>query len=102
MEIFRSKDADQDLREIYIFTRRTRGERQAERYFARLNRCLEFVAEQPMSAQLRSEFTPHVRVHMCGSHMLIYTVVEDRIVFVVRILHSRMNIAGRLPEEFLD
>ena len=37
MEIFRSKDADQDLREIYIFTRRTRGERQAERYFARLN-----------------------------------------------------------------
>lgn len=99
MEIFRSKDADQDLREIYIFTRRTRGERQAERYFARLNGCLEFVAEQPLSTQLRTEFTPHVRILPCGSHLLVYTVLEDRMVFVIRILHSRMDVGSHLPEE---
>ena len=43
-----SQAADSDLTDIYTYTFREFGERQADSYFASLESCLERVAEQPL------------------------------------------------------
>ena len=40
-------------------------------------------------ARLRSELSPPMRVHPCGSHVILYVVDVERGVVIVRVRHGR-------------
>lgn len=57
----------------------------------------DLLSERPEIAHLRREFKPAVRIHICGSHIVIFETVETGIA-VIRVLHQRQDILALLGE----
>jgi toxin ParE1/3/4 len=68
--------AEQDLIDIYVEGFRLFGERQAEAYAQTFRQTFELLAAFPRLARERVELTPPVRIHPCGSHIIVYLVME--------------------------
>ncbi len=83
-----SRKAEEDIIEIFLRGAERYGLQQAERYHAILEKCFQFLAENPFAAHLRTEITPSVRVHPVESHIIIYTTDDEGAVFVVRVRHG--------------
>ena len=88
-------DADDDLIEIYVHGFLNFGETQAEKYFSELEDCFEVLSNAPLICRERTEFTPPVRIHHHGRHLVIYVIQDDRIL-IVRALHDSMDIPRHL------
>ena len=80
-----SQRAAQDVDDIYVYGAREYGLPQAEKYHAGLARSFEFLAAYPRAERERKEFTPPVRIHAAGSHVVIY-VIEGGDIFIIRVL----------------
>ena len=89
-------EADNDLTDIYVDGFRTFGERQAEKYFSELESCFELLANAPLICRERIEFTPPVRIHHRGRHLIIYIIQDDRIL-IIRVLRDNMDVKRHLP-----
>ena len=89
-----TRTAAADIRHIYGEGARLFGEARAARYHARLRHTFDLLAENPGLARERPELSPPVRVHPCGSHVVIYTVEGDGRVLIVRVRHGREDWAG--------
>ena len=85
----------QDMLDIYVTGVREFGTARAEKYYSGLVRMFDFLSENPRAARERPEFAPPVRIHPFGSHVVIYTL-EDRGVFIVRVLGGRQDWARYL------
>lgn len=90
MELRFLKAARRDLGEIWDYTAANWGVDQADRYLDGLERSFATLAGMPEIAREWDEFTPPVRIHPTGPHLIVYRV-EDQIIVVVRILASRRN-----------
>ena len=90
-----SGEADADLKEIYKYTHRTYGRAQADRYYDGLIDRISYLADNPLIARERPEFSPPVRIHPHGRHLIVYRVAGDT-VEVVRVLHQAMDVEGAL------
>ena len=84
-----SRRAKEDLIAIYVDGAAAFGVRQAEAYFARLERAFGLIADNPRIARERVEIVPPVRIHPCGAHIVIYVVEPNDDVLIVRVRHSR-------------
>ena len=89
-----TRKAAADIRHIYLESARRFGPAQAERYHVRLRHTFDLLAENPGLARERTELSPPVRVHPCGSHVVIYVVEDDGTVLIVRVRHGREDWAG--------
>ncbi len=87
--------AENDLIEIYVYGFQKFGERQAEKYFSELEDCFQVLNTSPLICRERIEFTPPVRIHHHGRHLVIYVIQENQIL-IVRILHDSMDIQQHL------
>ena len=85
-----TRQADQDIIDIYLRGCREFGQRQAELYHEGLARALDLIATEPRIARERREFTPPVRLHPYRSHLIVY-VLDDAGVLIVRVLHGRQE-----------
>jgi len=83
-----SRKAEQDLINIYREGTLLFGTAQAETYHQELARIFEILADNPKIVRERLEITPPVRIHPCGSHMVVY-LMEEQDVFILRIRHGR-------------
>lgn len=83
-----SGKAEEDIIAIFMYGVAQFGIQQAERYHDLLERTFQFLAENPEAARERVEITPPVRIHPIESHIVIYTVDENRDIFVVRVRHG--------------
>ena len=83
-----SREADEDIVRIYIEGIRMFGPLQADAYHAALGSCFELLAANPRMARERHELSPPVRVHPFKAHLVIYSVVEDGEVLIVRVRHG--------------
>ena len=90
-----TEQADEDIVGIYLHGNRAFGAAQAERYQEGLFRTFARLASNPNMARLRDEFTPPVRLHPYGAHLVIYTDAGDDIL-IVRVLHGRQDWIARL------
>ncbi|NDW03796.1 type II toxin-antitoxin system RelE/ParE family toxin [Jiella sp. 40Bstr34] len=81
-----AKAAD-DIRRITADGIRMFGAAQASRYHARLRQSFEALARYPELARERHELTPPVRVHPCGSHIIVY-LADQSGVLIVRVRHG--------------
>ena len=89
--------AETDLSEIWQQGSTKWGIEQAERYADGLFALFDLIAEFPELARERMEFTPPVRIHPSGSHLVIYRL-EGPGVEIVRILHAHQNLMAYLQE----
>lgn len=89
MSYLLSKKAEEDVIAIYLDGASEFGVQRADQYHQQLKKTFQFLSDNPEAAHLRHELVPAVRIHPCQSHMVIYTVNEDRDAFIIRIRHQR-------------
>ena len=93
MAAFRfSRRAEADLYDIGVYTIRTWGEAQAQRYLAQLENGCQLLADNPSLGRFCDEVRPGLRRMEQGKHVVFYRQ-EPRGILISRILHQRM-----LPE----
>ena len=95
MQIRRTKLADADLIDLFVYGAQQFGVSKAEIYFRELEKVQEFLAENPFLGHEREEFDPPVRIHPHKRHLIIYTIEVDYIQ-IVRVLHHRMDVKSHL------
>ena len=83
--------AEQDLRDIEVYTLQQWGERQAKRYVFSIEEAIDTVGDNPKLGRVRPTLSADYRVYIVKSHALVYTVLQNTVT-IVRILHQRMNI----------
>jgi len=88
-------EAEKDLTEIYLYGFLNFGEAQAEAYFAELEDCFQLLSKTPLICRERSEFSPPVRIHHHGRHLVVY-VIKSELVLIVRLLHDSMDVQRHL------
>lgn len=93
-----SVKARDDLRHIGRYTQKTWGTAQRRNYLADLNAAFALLGDSPGLAVLRTEFTPPVRLHPHGRHVILYTDHPDG-VLIVRGLHQSQGIEAILAGE---
>lgn len=84
-----SVKAKDDMLHLYIDGVDKHGIDQAERYYEGLVRQFESLSLNPRLYAERHEITPPVRVCLYGIHVIIYTIKDDGILFVIRVRHGR-------------
>lgn len=75
----------------------TWGADQADRYADGLFAVFDLLAEFSELAREREAFSPPVRIHPSGSHIVIYRL-ENQGVEIIRILHAHQNLTAYLQE----
>lgn len=84
-----TRAAEGDLVGIYREGGARFGVAQAEAYFAALVASFERIAANPHMARLRMEIDPPVRIHPCGSHIVVYREADAGRIEILRIRHGR-------------
>lgn len=86
-----------DLAAIWRYGMETWGAAQADAYTDGLFALFDLLADHPEMARERREFTPPVRIHPTGAHLVIYHLQQHR-PEIIRILHARQDLAAYLAE----
>lgn len=84
-----------DLEEIWLYSADAWSIAQADRYADSFAQSFETILSMPEIARERAEFTPPVRVHPSGQHLVLYRIEADHIL-VIRILGGRQDWAALL------
>ena len=92
-----SKEAENDLIEIYRYGFINYGENKAELYIETLKEKCQFLADMPNLCPDRDEFNPPVKIHHHRKHLIIY-VIEGDSILIVRVLHDRMDIQQHMEK----
>jgi len=89
--------AEADLTEIWHYSAATWGPQQADSYVDALFAAFDLLADFPQMARERSEFTPPVRIHPSGTHLVIYQTTDQGI-DIIRLLHAHQNLFAYLQD----
>jgi toxin ParE1/3/4 len=95
MYIKRTKLADTDLIDLFVYGAQQFGLSKAEAYFLDIENVLQFLAKNPFVGNERDEFKPPVHIHPHKKHLIIYTIETD-FIQIVRVLHHRMDVKSHL------
>lgn len=87
--------AERDLEAIWQYTAQQWGVRQADLYIDQLGEAFQLIAEQPLICRERNEFTPPVRIHHRGHHLVVYHIIAADIT-VIRVVHESMDLDAQL------
>jgi toxin ParE1/3/4 len=93
-----SNKADEDLARIYVHSFRTFGEAQAERYFLGFRDCLQSLADTPRLGRPAELAMTGLFRHEHAQHIVFY-MIEDGGIFVVRILHRGMDVPRHVGQD---
>lgn len=88
MGYYLSRQAEQDLIDVFLVGAERFGLLQAEAYHGLLASTFAFLADNPKVARLRVEIDPPVRIHPVQAHLVVYRVDDDGEVFVIRVRHG--------------
>jgi toxin ParE1/3/4 len=85
-----SRRAAADIREIWNYTADHWGKAQAEIYLGLIESAVDAISTDPKLGRSCNEIRRGYRKYLVGSHVLYYRL-KDGAVFVVRVLHQRMD-----------
>jgi toxin ParE1/3/4 len=91
-----SDRAETDLREIWLYSFKTWGEAQADRYLGELGAGLRECGAEPERGKCRDGVRPGYWSRLIRRHVAFYTFTENE-VLVQRVLHGSMD-----PDLHLD
>ena len=90
MAIEFSREAENDLLDIFRYGIKHYGLARAERYKHDLDKSFRVLSDHPRMARVRYEITPPVRIVPAQRHLIVYTLQDDdETVFVLRVRHHR-------------
>ena len=95
MVIKRTKLADNDLIDLFVYEAQQFGLSKAEEYFRDIENVQQFLAENPFVGNERLEFKPPIHIHPHKKHLIIYTI-ENIFIQIVRVLFHRMDVKSHL------
>ena len=91
-----SMKAVEDLSSIWLYTVETWSEAQADCYYTMLiSSCQQIVTNPLLLGRSYEHILPHLRGYKAGKHIIFYMLKDDA-VLVVRILHEQMDLRSRL------
>ncbi|MGD9481183.1 type II toxin-antitoxin system RelE/ParE family toxin [Shinella sp. G-2] len=96
MQFRLSVEAEEDIVSIAEQGVRTFGPLVARRYHDELFVMLELIAANPLMARERDEISPPVRIHPFKAHLVVYRIIDDGSIFVIRIRHGHEDWIGDL------
>ncbi|UDF32114.1 UNVERIFIED_ORG: type II toxin-antitoxin system RelE/ParE family toxin (plasmid) [Roseateles sp. XES5] len=96
MQFHLSVEAEEDIVSIAEHGVRTFGSLVARRYHDELFVMLELIAANPLMARERDEISPPVRIHPFKAHLVVYRIIDDGSIFVIRIRHGHEDWIGDL------
>ncbi|WP_312629223.1 type II toxin-antitoxin system RelE/ParE family toxin [Scandinavium sp.] len=82
--------AAEDFGTVYEYTFRQFGPQQADSYTNQLDAILTLLAKNPHMGRDVSEIVEGIRRHEHSHHAIFYQTMDDGI-FIIRILHQKMN-----------
>jgi len=91
-----SERAAHDLREIADYTEKNWSEEQAERYIRMIFNEIRRLASNPLVGRSYDDYRIGLRGYSCGKHVVLYRVLSESKVRVVRVLHSRMDFSKHI------
>jgi toxin ParE1/3/4 len=92
-----SEKADQDLTGIYHYSYQHFGADKAAQYLDDLDTCFNDLAASPRLGHSISAIRPGYFRFEHASHTIFYTL-KGHGIFIVRVLHKRMDCERHLPE----
>jgi toxin ParE1/3/4 len=92
-----SNAAQNDIREIGLYTQKHWGKEQRHFYLNGLNERFNQLADNPEISPERADFTPPVRINHYQKHLIVYAL-EDKGLLILRILHENMDVSTHLSE----
>jgi toxin ParE1/3/4 len=90
-----SRRAEADVVAVYVSGAARFGPARAEAYQASLIAAFETIAAHPGIAREREEFSPPVRLHPHGAHLIAYAA-QAQGVLILRVLHGRQDFEAAL------
>lgn len=91
-----SREADQDLQDVLLYTRRTWDEAQYVRYRTAIIRTFRLLRDYPLSGQPRMDLFPGCRSVQVEQHVIYYHQPQVGDAEVLRILHNRQDPTGKV------
>lgn len=98
--IHKTEQAEHDLVNIWSYTYKNWGDKQADNYLDGLADAISVIADNPLMYRLREEFIRPVRMRPHAHHLIIYEVLPEAIT-IVRVLHESMDIEIQLDADSL-
>lgn len=95
-----SKNAKKDLRSILSYTNEFWGEGQMLKYSETLDSAFEEIVADPYGVKTkdRSSIFSGIRSYKVGRHQIFFRQAKDKGVFILRILHEKMNFPQHLKK----
>ena len=97
-ELFKKPLAEEDLKNIWLYSFKNWGETQADYYMQQLDAGLHRLMDNPMLGRSRDGIRLGYRSIQINRHIAYYLIQNQRIV-IVRVLHERMNPSEHIEEE---
>jgi len=92
-----AKAVRSDLRKIWRYTFVTWSEEQANTYVGDIRAAFEKIANAPERVGRSYDFLiPGLRAYNVGKHLVFYTIPDADTVFIVRVLHEKIDFARNL------
>ncbi|MEI7725101.1 MAG: type II toxin-antitoxin system RelE/ParE family toxin [Bacteroidota bacterium] len=91
-----SNEAVKDLESIWAYTYEKWSVDQADRYYNLIINEIEYIVTNPFSGKPMDHIKEGFRASTVKSHLVFYKISKDQPVLIVRILHQRMNVKGRM------
>jgi len=89
--------AKDDLEKIWVYTSKKWSIDQANKYYEILVAEISFICQNPEIGRLINEIKLSHRIRLIKSHIIVYKFEANKI-WIVRILHQRMDLANRINQ----
>lgn len=100
MRYILSKEAENDLENIWLYTFKTWSIKQADEYLTLIINHLQYIADNPNSGKDYSEIRKGYLRSKIKSHYIFYKIDKrKKTLQIIRILHERMDIKTQISEE---
>lgn len=94
-----SKEAANDLENIWLYSYETWSIEQADRYYNLITDEIEYIAQNPTSGKDNSSVRKGYFQSKVKSHFIFYRIDPDKKdTEIIRILHQQMDIENRLND----
>ena len=90
-----TREAEEDVTNIYRYSFENFGEAQADTYHDGLNDCFRLLADTPLIGRDYGSLRPGLRRYEQASHSVYYRLTDTGIL-ILRVLHRRMDPARHL------
>jgi len=91
MKIHISHKARKDLEDIYIYSSKEWGEKQADKYFDELSKSInKILSKNPNIGIACDHVRAGYRQYRVNEHLIFYKLIPQKI-YIIRLLHKSMN-----------